>query len=420
MCADCWRQAHIEDSWHVQVRAMIHVCGPSCRKYNSNGIRICRHHCYHITILEPDTSAASPAEKPLKLRRDGRPLNNQLFIQEDATKGKRGRIVPITVMPFETMTNYAAAASLRCNFDNQSLLYLPPGSVLKLLHSPNIGRKPEYAHMERKEGDMNPKWLLPVPHSSVETDEVDTRPADNIKTCEALLNSTASRSQAPAETTASTSGNIRQASSKKRLAKTLNVGTVGQDIRKYFKTADNDLSSREQKAQDLSGQQQDRSGRQQDRSSRQQAQSGRQQDQSGRQQNRSGQERLARGCLAKARKDVDKEVSESLEEGNTAVGLFKHRYPLCRTGADDALREFQDAPVPMPPISCLMRGCEHRWFHSREEFLKHCDAMHAGYQSYRNRVLFLLSQTVFQFPGSLQRAAMQNFAEFQCRSETDW
>ena len=122
VCADCWRHAHIKDSWHVQVRAMIHVCGPSCWKYNSNGTRICRHHCYHITILEPDTSAASPAEKPLKLRRDGRPLNNQLFIQEDASKGKRGRIVPITVMPFETMTNYAAAGSLRCNLDNQSLL----------------------------------------------------------------------------------------------------------------------------------------------------------------------------------------------------------------------------------------------------------------------------------------------------------
>ena len=166
---------------------MIHVCGPSCWKYNSNGIMICTHHCYHITSLEPDTSAARPAGKPLKLRRDGRPLNNQLFIQEDATKGKRGRIVPITVMPFETMTNYGAACSLRCNFDNQSLLYLPPGSVLKLLHSPNIGRKPEYAHMERKEGDMNPKWLLPVADGSVETDEVDTRPADDIETCEALL-----------------------------------------------------------------------------------------------------------------------------------------------------------------------------------------------------------------------------------------
>ena len=31
-----------------------------------------------------------------------------------------------------------------------------------------------------------------------------------------------------------------------------------------------------------------------------------------------------------------------------------------------------------------------------------------------------MSKKVFQFPGSLQRAAMQNFAEFQCRSETDW
>ena len=175
------------------------------------------------------------------------------------------------------------------------------------------------------------------------------------------FNSTASRSQAPAETTASTSRNIRQASTKQRLAKTLNAGTAGQNIRKYFKTADNDLSSREQKAQDLSGQQQDRSGWQQDRSSQQQ-------DRSSRQQDRSGQERLARGCRAKARKDVDKEVPEPLEEGNTAVGLFKHRYPLRRTGADDALRESQGAPVQMPPISCLMRCCEHLWFHSKEKY----------------------------------------------------
>ena len=123
----------------------------------------------------------------MKIRRDGRPLNNQLFIQEDATKGKRGRIVPITVMPFETMTNYAAAASLRCNFDNQTLLYLPPGSVLKLVHTPNIGRQPQYAHMERKEGDMEPKWLLPVVDGSIETDEVDTLPRDSIETCKALL-----------------------------------------------------------------------------------------------------------------------------------------------------------------------------------------------------------------------------------------
>merc|ERR1712020_215219 len=41
--------------------------------------------------------------------------------------------------------------------------------------------------MERKEGDMEPKWLLPVFDGSVETDEVDTQPADDIETSEALL-----------------------------------------------------------------------------------------------------------------------------------------------------------------------------------------------------------------------------------------
>ena len=93
--------------------------------------------------------------------------------------------------------------------------------------------------------------------------------------------------------------------------------------------------------------------------------------------------------LRPTRKDVDKEVSEPFEEGNSAVGMFKHRYGLCRTGADDALREFQDAPVPMPPISCLMRGCEEKWFDSREEFLKHCDDMHAGYQSYITVIIII-------------------------------
>ena len=85
------------------------------------------------------------------------------------------------------MTNYAAACSLRCNFDHQSLLYLPPGSVLKLFQSPNIGPKPEYTHMERKEGDIKAKWLLPLSDVSVETNEVDTHPADDIQTCQRLL-----------------------------------------------------------------------------------------------------------------------------------------------------------------------------------------------------------------------------------------
>lgn len=149
---------------------MIHVCGPSCWKYNKTGTRICRHHSYHIVVLEPDPDSEMPAEKQTKLRRDGKPLNNQLFVQEEAARGKRGRIAPIVVMPFETMTNYIVAASLRCNFDNQSLLYLPPRSVLPLAQLPNIGPMPEFAWMSRTEGDLEPKWLLDerLPHTETE------------------------------------------------------------------------------------------------------------------------------------------------------------------------------------------------------------------------------------------------------------
>ena len=187
LCSSCWREMHVRDSWHVQTRAMIHVCGPSCWKYNKDGTRVCRHHVYHITVLEPDSTSDNPAEKPLKLRRDGRPLNNQLYIQEEASKSRRGRIVPITVMPYETMTNYSVANSLRCNFDNQSLLYLPPRSVLKLFLTPNIGPKPEYAHMERKEGDLEPKWLLHLTEDPVDTSMADTDTNEHLVDCEELL-----------------------------------------------------------------------------------------------------------------------------------------------------------------------------------------------------------------------------------------
>ena len=91
---------------------------------------------------------------------DGRPLNNQLYIIEESGKGKRGRICPVVVCPFETLTNYVAAVSLRCNFDNQSLVYLPPASTLPLEWLPNIGAKPELAWMARKTGDLEPKWLV--------------------------------------------------------------------------------------------------------------------------------------------------------------------------------------------------------------------------------------------------------------------
>ena len=92
LCSAIWRMANVRDSLHVQTKAMNHICGPSCWKHNRNGTSICKHHCYHITDLEPDASGDTPAEKPLKLRRDGRPLNNQMYIQEDSTKGKKGLV----------------------------------------------------------------------------------------------------------------------------------------------------------------------------------------------------------------------------------------------------------------------------------------------------------------------------------------
>ena len=166
-------------------------------------------------------------------------------------------------------------------------------------------------------------------------------------------------------------------------------------------------------------QQRDRSDRQQqqDRSDRQQ-----QRDRSDRQdqRDRSDRQDARQRCERKAHEDNAFDKSDPLNDLFTAIMLFKKRYAMKRTGADDCLRDFPDRPVPMPPISCLLKGCEGCWLNSREEFEAHCDQQHGGVQDYRNRVLYLLSKTVFQMPGSLQRAAMQSFAEFQCRSETDW
>ena len=105
----------------------------------------------------------------------------------------------------------------------------------------------------------------------------------------------------------------------------------------------------------------------------------------------------------------------------TPLALFAKRYNLpVRSGLDNQLRTFADAPENMPRISCLLQGCEEKWFTNLGEFFEHCDAVHEGYHTYRLRVLHLLSREVWQFPGSLQRAALQNFSEFQVRGATDW
>ena len=81
---------------------------------------------------------------------------------------------------------------------------------------------------------------------------------------------------------------------------------------------------------------------------------------------------------------------------------------------------FQTCPDTMPPISCVLHGCERCFFANLSKFVAHCDNVHEGYRTYRLRALHLMTQQVWQFSGSLQRAALQNFAEFQVRGATDW
>ena len=65
-------------------------------------------------------------QKPKRIRREGRALNNVISIIEDDVQGQRGRVELIREHPCETTTNYAGAVCLRCNLDAQSIVRLPP------------------------------------------------------------------------------------------------------------------------------------------------------------------------------------------------------------------------------------------------------------------------------------------------------
>ena len=176
-----------------------------------------------------------------------------------------------------------------------------------------------------------------------------------------------------------------------------------------------DRSTREQDRE------QDRSTREQDRSTREQDRSTREQDRSTREHRSTTEQVRSRRGLTLARERTEKDHVDPFMLDQTPLALFAKRYNLpVRSGLDNHLRTFADAPENMPPISCLLQGCEEKWFTNLGEFFEHCDAVHEGYHTYRLRVLHLLSREVWQFPGSLQRAALQNFSEFQVRGATDW
>ena len=203
--------------------------------------------------------------------------------------------------------------------------------------------------------------------------------------------------------------------------------TREQDREQDGSTREQDRSTREQhrstreqdREQDRSTREQHRSTREQDR---EQDRSTREQDRATREQDRSTTEQVrSRRGLTLARERTEKDHVDPFMLDQTPLALFAKRYNLpVRSGLDNHLRTFADAPENMPPISCLLQGCEEKWFTNLGEFFEHCDAVHEGYHTYRLRVLHLLSREVWQFPGSLQRAALQNFSEFQVRGATDW
>ena len=94
MCKDSWLGEYIRDCRLVQNRTMLHKCGPSCYKYSKDGTRICRHRVYHLISFDPDT-----ADKPMRIRREGRALNNLVRISGENTQGQRGRVELIREHP---------------------------------------------------------------------------------------------------------------------------------------------------------------------------------------------------------------------------------------------------------------------------------------------------------------------------------
>ncbi len=135
---------------------------------------------------------------------------------------------------------------------------------------------------------------------------------------------------------------------------------------------------------------QDRTGRRQtrDRTGQQQVRTGRRQTQArtGRQQARTDRRQVRSRAIGITKNHIESKQPNPLWVESTALKLFTCRWQLSpRKGKDDELQNFPDNPEPMPPVSCLLRGCENHWLNSREELMQHCDELHGGYQTYRLR-----------------------------------
>ena len=72
---------------------------------------------------------------------------------------------------------------------------------------------------------------------------------------------------------------------------------------------------------------------------------------------------------------------------------------------------------PLGPLVCYLCPAD---FATQEEFLAHVNNEHGGLQRYRNKMLFYASKEPWITRGQEWRNIMENAAEFQVRSSTEW
>jgi len=124
-----WESLFVKDVRHLATEIFVHICGDSCHKYSGKKVQqICRHGFYHICNL----GDWFQRKEGTCFRRRGKALANSLFLVKSTKHRMQGPLLMFQEQPFEVLTNYAGAASLRCNFDVQDLRRVLPESLWKL------------------------------------------------------------------------------------------------------------------------------------------------------------------------------------------------------------------------------------------------------------------------------------------------
>ncbi|CAK0796442.1 unnamed protein product, partial [Prorocentrum cordatum] len=125
--ASQWEHKFFKDVRSLAQEVFVHICGESCHKYSGKKKvqQICRHGFYHIVNL----GTWDQRKEGISFRRRGKALRNQMFVTKCTQHGMQGRLLMFQEHPFEVPTNYAGAASVRCNLDVQDLRRVLPESL---------------------------------------------------------------------------------------------------------------------------------------------------------------------------------------------------------------------------------------------------------------------------------------------------